>query len=410
MLAGALIQVFTGVPAAWGVFQGAVCEGYDLSEHMGSMIFSCVICSFGIGCIFGGLLQDKKGPKAAAILGTALLSFGFIVCGFLPKENPFLMYLLFSVPTGLGTALLYPAVMACAQKWYAEKKGFATGVIGGATGLSGAVLTLLGTWLIGAFGIRFALVCLGAIMALICGAACIVLENPNSYTKKQGNVTSSLSSTKTLRNAAILINSETKTTADKNKSKDFTIAQVFKTKQYYLLTAAVCFANPSMILFSPLIVQIAQNRGLGANVALSCVAVGSVFSAIGRLSMPWLSDKKGRKNVFILLFSFLFFGSITFTFAKGIWVLFIYCALAFCYSGQAAVLPATVTDLYGQKNTGLYYGFVALGMSVGSILFPLLASMWQGSEGARHIIAIVATFSGLVCVLFLSHTKKGKRL
>ena len=39
-------------------------------------------------------------------------------------------------------------VMSCAQKWYADNKGLATGVIGGAVGLSGAALTALGLSLI----------------------------------------------------------------------------------------------------------------------------------------------------------------------------------------------------------------------------------------------------------------------
>ena len=59
LAAGAAIQVLTGVPAAWGVFQRGVCEGYSLSQENAAMIFSLTICFFGIGCILGGLLQDK---------------------------------------------------------------------------------------------------------------------------------------------------------------------------------------------------------------------------------------------------------------------------------------------------------------------------------------------------------------
>ena len=51
LAAGAAIQVLTGVPAAWGVFQRGVCEGYSLSQENAAMIFSLTICFFGIGCI-----------------------------------------------------------------------------------------------------------------------------------------------------------------------------------------------------------------------------------------------------------------------------------------------------------------------------------------------------------------------
>ena len=32
LAAGAAIQILTGVPSAWGVFQKAVCETYELAE------------------------------------------------------------------------------------------------------------------------------------------------------------------------------------------------------------------------------------------------------------------------------------------------------------------------------------------------------------------------------------------
>lgn len=84
LAAGAAIQVLTGVPAAWGVFQSGVCEGYSLSQENAAMIFSLTICFFGIGCILGGLLQDKKGPRTAGLAGAVLLAAGFCGCGLHP--------------------------------------------------------------------------------------------------------------------------------------------------------------------------------------------------------------------------------------------------------------------------------------------------------------------------------------
>ena len=178
LAAGAAIQVLTGVPAAWGVFQSGVCEGYSLSQENAAMIFSLTICFFGIGCILGGLLQDKKGPRTAGLAGAVLLAAGFCGAGFIPGENPWFFYGLFSMPVGLGCAFLYPSVMSCAQKWYADRKGLATGIIGGAVGASGAVLTFLGRFLIGTWSIRTAFWVLGLLMLAVCGAGAAILENP----------------------------------------------------------------------------------------------------------------------------------------------------------------------------------------------------------------------------------------
>ena len=66
---GAAIQILTGIPAAWGVFQRPVMEQYGLEESQAGLAFSLLIGAFGIGCVIGGYLQDRKGPRVAGLWG-----------------------------------------------------------------------------------------------------------------------------------------------------------------------------------------------------------------------------------------------------------------------------------------------------------------------------------------------------
>lgn len=202
LAAGAAIQILTGVPAAWGVFQQGVCDGYGLTEQNAAMIFSFTICFFGIGCILGGALQDRKGPRTAGLAGAGLLFAGFFGSGFMPGGNALFLYAMFSVPVGMGCAFLYPAVMSTAQKWYADRKGLATGVIGGAVGASGAVLTVLGRWLIGQWGIRGAFRALGGIMLAVCGAGAALLKDPDGPAAPGGAAQGAASDGKETHHAA----------------------------------------------------------------------------------------------------------------------------------------------------------------------------------------------------------------
>ena len=61
-------------------------------------------------------------------------------------------------------------------------------------------------------------------------------------------------------------------------------------------------------------------------------------------------------------------GSAWFAFAQAWWLLAAYALLTFFYSGGAAVQPSFNTDLFGLAHAGVNYGFIALGMSGGSIL------------------------------------------
>lgn len=378
LAAGAAIQILTGVPAAWGVFQAPVRAEYGFDEAAASFVLSLTIGAYGLGCVLGGLLQDKAGPRAAGFGGTALLAAGFFAAGFVPAGKPWLFYLAFSLPVGLGSAFLYPAVMGCAQKWYSDKKGLATGVIGGAVGFSGATLTFLVRWLTGRWGIRACFWALGAAMLAVCAAGSALLEDP-----------------------------ETAAAPAKGAGRDFTPGQMLKTRQYKLLFLATALATPAVLLFSPVIVRLGQERGLSESAAHLAVVIGSVGSAAGRLAMPALSDRIGRRAADLILFAGLCGLSAAFAFAGGWWVIAVYTALTFCYSGEAAVLPSLCTDLFGIKHTGVNYGFLALGMSAGSIGFPLSARV-LGLESARHWLACGAAAAGFVCLLGLRPTETSR--
>lgn len=375
LAAGAAIQILTGVPAAWGVFQAPVRAEYGFDEAAASFVLSLTIGAYGLGCVLGGFLQDRAGPRAAGFSGTALLAAGFFAVGFVPAGRPWLFYLAFSAPVGLGSAFLYPAVMGCAQKWYADKKGLATGVIGGAVGLSGAALTLLVRFLSGRWGIRVCFWVLGGFMLAVCAAGSALLEDPeNAPAPAKGN-----------------------------GGPDLPPKKMLKTGQYRLLFLATALATPAVLLFSPVIVQLGQERGLSEGAAHLTVAIGSVGSAAGRLAMPALSDRVGRRAVDLALFAGLAGLSAAFAFAGGWWVIAVYTALTFCYSGEAAVLPSLCTDLFGIKHTGVNYGFLALGMSAGSVGFPLAARA-LGLAAGRHWVAVGAAAAGFACLLALRPT------
>ncbi len=377
LAAGAAIQVLTGLPAAWGVFQQPVMEEYGLSEQGAGYAFGILIAAFGVGCVLGGFLQDRHGPRCAGLWGTALLCGGFFAAGLLPPGSAEAFFLAFSIPAGLGTAFLYPSIQSCAQKWYADRKGLATGVIGGAVGLSGAFLTVFvrtavrGFWVVQ--GIRGAFWALGAVTLPVCLVGSLLLQDPPQTGQTQ------------------------KSQENGKNTIDLAPQQMLRTKQYWLCAGAVCFSTPAVLLFSPIILKLGMERGLEEQAALWSVVLGSVGSAAGRLLMPLLSDRIGRRPTDMLLFAVSAGLSAGFAFAQGWGVVACYAGLTFCYSALAAVLPALSTDLFGFPHAGVNYGFLALGQSVGSLAFPFAANFF-GLEAGRHWMAVAAAGAGFACI------------
>ena len=128
------------------------------------------------------------------------------------------------------------------------------------------------------------------------------------------------------------------------------------------------------------------------------ILIGSAGSAAGRLLMPLLSDKIGRRQTDLWLFAALAGLSAALWQAQGWWMAAVYAGLTFCYSGMAAVLPSFSSDLFGLPHAGVDYGFLALGQSAGSLLFPPAAAV-LGLAGGRHGIAVAAAVAGF-CVLW----------
>ena len=347
LAAGAGIQLLTGLPAAWGVFQQPVREAYALGEMGATAAFSVLIAAYGAGCVAGGFLQDRRGPRCAALWGAALLEAGLWGAVLLPQRAGWALALAFSLPAGLGTAFLYPAIQSCAQKWYQGRKGFATGVIGAAAGLSGAFLALFVRTLAPLWGVRGVFGALGGLSGPVCLAGAALLQDPPASARPAPGA---------------------------GGGPDYPPARMLRTRQYWLCAGAVCLSTPAVLLFSPIILQLGAQRGLAEGQAVWAVVLGSAGSTAGRLLMPLLSDRLGRRPTDLLLFA--------------------------ASAGLSAVLPAFSTDLFGLPHAGVNYGFLALGQSAGSLLFPLAAGA-LGLEAGRHWVALGAAAAGFGCIWFV---------
>ena len=374
LAAGAAAQLLTGIPAAWGVFQKPVMQGYGFSRGQAMLGFAVLVAAYGVGCAMGGLLQDARGPRFAGLWGTALLAGGFFAAAVVPPANAAMFLVVYSLPAGLGSAFLAPAVLACAQKWYQDKKGWATGVTGVAMGLSGAFFTLFVKGIGGRWGIRVCFAALGAVMLVVCGAGALILENPPA-------------------------------SAVGKPQPGLDYKQMLRTPQYKLCAAAVALSAPPVLLFSPEIFQIATERGLPEAAAPFSIVFGSAASAAGRMMLPALSDKLGRKPVLYAVYAGLAAGSAWFAFAGAWWLLAAYAVLTFFYSGGAAVQPSFNTDLFGLAHAGVNYGFIALGMSGGSLVSYIGAQALP--LAARHWLAGVCAIAGLVCVSLVKPVENG---
>ncbi len=321
LAAGAAIQVLTGLPAAWGVFQQPVMEEYGLSEQGAGYAFGILIAAFGVGCVLGGFLQDRHGPRCAGLWGTALLCGGFFAAACCRRAAQRRSFWRSASRRGWARRFCIRPSSPAPRSGTPTARGWPPASSAGRWGLSGAFLTVFvrtavrGFWIVQ--GIRGAFWALGAVTLPVCLVGSLLLQDPPQTGQTQ------------------------KPQENGKNTIDLAPRQMLRTKQYWLCAGAVCFSTPAVLLFSPIILKLGMERGLEEQAALWSVVLGSVGSAAGRLLMPMLSDKIGRRPTDMLLFAVSAGLSAGFAFAQGWGVVVCYAGLTFCYSALAAVLPCS---------------------------------------------------------------------
>src|SRR5690554_7049814 len=153
VIAAIAIQLCLGTAYIWSVFQNGIASSiFGGSNADAALTFSLLLALLGIGGTIGGTLQNKIGPRITVIIGGLILSIGFFVASFTTSSVPWLLWLTYGVLGGIGMGFTYSTTIACAQKWFPDKRGFVTGIIVSALGFGGVVFTPLAEFLIKKYG------------------------------------------------------------------------------------------------------------------------------------------------------------------------------------------------------------------------------------------------------------------
>jgi OFA family oxalate/formate antiporter-like MFS transporter len=176
--------------------------------------------------------------------------------------------------------------------------------------------------------------------------------------------------------------------------------------QFYLLWL-ILFINVTagIALISNLSPMAQAQVGLTVLTAGTLVFVASLFNGIGRMFWASLSDKLGRKNVFLLILGtqipvFLLLPKVTSVPLFGA----LCCYILFCYGGGFATMPCFATDTFGPKNIGSIYGSILLAWSVAGVVGPMLMERIKQISGnfgsALNIASILLVMGFLLTTLY----------
>ncbi len=386
LTAGMIIQFCAGIIYGWSVFRGPVAAHLNWDAGSAALTSSVMLAMFVIGIILGGWAQDKLGPMKVTLTGSILIGVGMICTALITKDLPWFVYITFGCIAGLGVGTVYMSTIAAVQKWFPDRRGFASGMIVCAFGFSLVIFAPLAKYLLSCLGVSNTFLIFGTSFLVICALCSLLIQNPPEGYLPKGHTPTQTS----------------------NAKRQYSPKEIIKTKQFYLLLGALCFTLPAYFILNPVFLSLGADRGLSEGLALLGVTLTGISSAAGRLGVSWTSDKIGRKTAMISIAVIILCASLMMTVAGGVLFLLCITLISFGFGGAASVYSAMTAECFGTKYGGLNFGLVMIGFGVSALVFQNVSKELTvgGSYTSSFVLAAVTCVIAIILVSLMKNPDK----
>jgi len=392
--AGIVIMTLLGTVYAWSVFVKPVMAATGWEKGAVATTFMIIIGTIGLSAAFGGMLVDKLGPKVVCTIGVVMYGVGVLLGGLaLSSGNIWFLYIGYGLIGGIGNGLAYVVPIATLIRWFPDRRGLIMGLSVMGFGLGAFFIGKIVPGLINSIGVINAFFVLGTIYLIANTLAALTLRNPPAGWLPDGFTPSA----------------KTVSAAD-----SFSWEEAKKTPQWYMIWTML-FLNVSagMGLLSKLspmaqeVISAAKGITDPAQLAIAgggVLATASIFNGLGRLFWSSVSDKIGRKNVFLTMFAtqavlYFYLPQVSSVLVFTI----IACYLLACLGGGFAVMPAFAADSFGPTYIGKVYGFVLTAWGAAGVAGGFAFKMFDKQQSLY--IAAGLLIAGFVVTMMFQRPK-----
>ena len=388
LTAGMIIQFCAGIIYMWSVFRGPVSAHLNWDAGSASLTSSIMLAMFVLGIILGGYAQDKIGPKKVTLAGSIMIGSGMACTGLITGNTPWLVYITYGVIGGLGVGTVYMSTIAAVQKWFPDKRGFASGMIVSAFGFSLVVFAPLAKSMLSGMGVPNTFIIFGISFFVVCGFCALFIQNPPEGYMPDGYKPAQTANTK----------------------RQYLPKEIIKTKQFYLLAGGLLFTLPAYFILNPVFLSLGADRGLTEELALIGVSMTGISSAAGRLIVSWASDKTGRKPAMVAIAVIILCASLTMIVGQGILFLACIVLISFGFGGAASVYSAMTAESFGTKYGGMNFGLVMIGFGISALVSQNISKELTAGGNYTSSFVLAAATCAVAIVLVLLMKNPGKSI
>lgn len=386
LIAGTCINLSIGVIYAWSVIKKSMVADWGWTNAQANSAYTVGIVVWALALLVAGNLQDKFGPKRVIQLGVTMVGMGLVACGFV--ENPLAMVFTFGFLVATGIGFTYACITPCCMKWFdSSQKGMVSGITVGGFGLAAVYLAPLSSVLIQHFGISNTFLLLGfGVLAVALPLTRWMDNPPDGYVPHRPQ---SLGQTAHVQRS----------------SYDHTWRQIIRTRQFQYLWIMFLLASSAGVMMIGHLASIAALQAGIINVAV-IVSLLAVSNAAGRVGGGILSDKIGRKNTMLLVFTTQLLNMLAFKYYTDLPLIALGTVVTgLSYGSLMSVFPSTTADNWGMKNYGTNYGVLYLAWGISGVVGPLIAAWVVDTTGTYELAYNVSAALLGIAIVFGLLTK-----
>ncbi|WP_238905044.1 OFA family MFS transporter [Clostridium sp. YIM B02506] len=381
ILGTVIAQLGLGTIYTWSLFNQPLVNmfGWELSKV--SMTFSITSFSLAFATLFAGKLQEKLGIKKLVTICGILLGTGLILTSRINSIS--MLYITAGIIVGFADGAAYITTLSNCIKWFPNKKGLISGFSVGAYGTGSLVFKYINGSIINSKGALSTFLIWGIIaMVLIVTGAQLLKDAPAKIT-----------------------------TGDNLAERNFSVKEMLRTKEAYLLFIMFFTACMSGLYLIGIAKDIGVDMvGLSASTAANAVAMVAIFNTAGRIILGTLSDKIGGLKVIFFTFTVTAISVLVLSLVPLNFGIFFACVagIAFCFGGNITVFPPIVGEFFGLDNQTKNYGIIYQGFGIGAISGSVIASALGGFKATFIVVGIMCIVS-IVIIALIKTPQKGRK-
>jgi MFS transporter, OFA family, oxalate/formate antiporter len=389
VVAAAFAVTFVGFGSAYtfSAFIGPLQKDFVASRAAVSLVFSLAgFLYFGFG-IVSGPLADRWGSRRLAVIGMLLTGIGLASAS--AARNLTEVYAAYGLGVGLGVGCSYVPAVGAVQRWFAKRRGFASGLAVSGIGVGTLIMPPLASVLIAARGWREAYLVLGGLTAFVGVGMALMIENDPSDRGlgPDGDPLPSGGEPRGLAGASL--------------------GEAMRSRRFINLYVACLICSFGVFVPFVHLAPYAVDHGIRQSVAVLLLGAIGVGSTTGRFLLGGLADRMGRRVALVMMFVGMALALAVWALSTDAWSLAAFAvAYGVFYGGWVAVLPAVVMDYFGGRNVSGTIGVLYTSVAFGTLIGPSAAGLAFDVTQSYTVPILASVCANIIAALIVASTPK----